>query len=471
MSDVVIPKAKFKGATCTAPVSGRSASVSVSLIFLGLIFLTSCLVKATTSVDTKELRLPKSELALRQANENIEKYRKGDVRIRVVDARGRAVQGLKLQIKQISHDFKFGCYLKVDDLAPEKLPDYERYFSRLFNYSVIGNYWDFVENKQGSADFTWLDREAALSRKLGARVQMAPILWGTNDAGTPKWLPRSKDALMPILKDRVQSSVIKSGGLIDELEVVNEPLAPKTDKFAESVGDDYIASAFNWAREAGPNKRLLINEYGVFGSVVAHNYNRDKYFALLEDLIKRKVAIDVIGIQAHANGEWYSPANVAEQLERYASFGRPIQITEFSAQTLEYDDRKTPMRISGSYRNGIWDEEKQAEFYREFYAIAFGNRQVEAITTWGLDDERSWLPGIGLLDKDGRPKASYTALDSLINKEWKTSFEGSTDGNGTLGFRGFYGNYEILVPDGSSKPVKFVLEKGRSNEWAVRLPV
>jgi len=473
VSDVAISNAKFKNGNDIAPVSSRSRSVSAILIFLSLTFLTSCQVKATSSLDKKEIQIAKNDLALRQAKDNIEKHRKGDVRIRVINARGRVVQGLKLQIKQISHNFKFGCYLKIDDLAPEKLPAYERYFSKLFNYAVIGNYWDFVENKQGVADWTWFDREAALSRKLGARVQMAPILWGTNDAGTPKWLPRNKDALLPILKDRVRSSVIKSGDLIDELEVVNEPLAPKTDKFAERAGGDYIAAAFNWAREAAPNKRLLINEYGVFGSVAAHNYNRDKYFGLLEDLIKRQVPIDAIGIQAHANGEWYSPANVSEQLDRYASLGKPIQITEFSAQTLEYDDRKTPMQISGSYRNGVWNGEKQAEFYREFYTIAFGNRQVEAITTWGLDDERSWLPGIGLLDKDGKPKASYTTLDSLINKEWKTSFERSTDENGRLGFRGFYGNYEVLVRDGNggTKPVTFVLEKGKANEWVVRLPV
>lgn len=452
-------------------MTSRSGSVSVILIFLSLIFLTSCQVKAKSSLNENGIQKAKDNFALKQAKDDIEKHRKGDVRIKVINAQGRAVQGLNLQIRQISHDFKFGCYLKIDDLAPEKLPAYERHFSRLFNYSVIGNYWDFIENKQGTTDWTWFDREVALSRRLGARIQTAPILWGTNDAGTPSWLPRDRNILIPILKERVQSSVRKSVDSIDELEVVNEPLAPKTDKFAERAGSDYIASAFNWARETAPNKKLLINEYGVFGSIAAHNSNRDKYFGLLEELIKRDVPIDVIGIQAHANGEWYSPANVAEQLDRYASLGKPIQITEFSAQTLEYDDRKTPMPISGSYKNGVWDNVKQAEFYREFYTIAFGNRQVEAITTWGLDDERSWLPGIGLLDKKGSPKSSYATLDSLINNEWKTSTEGVTDKSGGFDLRGFYGRYEVQIMAGniSAEPHNFVLEKDKTNEWVIRL--
>ncbi|HLM61722.1 MAG TPA: hypothetical protein VK308_13025, partial [Pyrinomonadaceae bacterium] len=75
----------------------------------------------------------RNETALLQAKQNIEKFRKGNARIKVLDARGKAVNRAEIKIKQISHDFKFGCYLKIDDLAPEKLPEYERHFAKLFN--------------------------------------------------------------------------------------------------------------------------------------------------------------------------------------------------------------------------------------------------------------------------------------------------------------------------------------------------
>ncbi len=444
------------------------------LIVLTLNIFSACKTTATTgneSVEENSIRQSKNEAVILQAKKNIEKHRKGAVQIKVLDAQGKTVSGARLKIKQVSHDFKFGCYLKIDDLAPEKLPEYEKHFVRLFNYAVVGTFWDFIEKERGNENWDWFERETALSQKLGARIQAAPILWGTNKYGVPAWLPRRKNELLPILERRVKSTVTKYQNLVDEWEIVNEPLAPKPDFFARIAGDEYIEAAFWQARKSAPNARLLINEYGVFGSAPAHNNNRDRYFNLLKMLIEKNVPIDIIGIQAHANGEWYEPANVAGQLERYASLGKPIQITEYSAQILNYDDRKTPLNILGNYRNGIWSAEKQAEFYREFYTVSFANPQVEAINTWGLDDERAWLPGIGLIDEKGEPKPIFKMLDRLINREWKTMIDDVTDEKGIYGFRGFFGDYEIEIisKPNSLKKAKFSLERGKTNEWIIRL--
>lgn len=449
------------------------AHIFFVLIALTLNFLSGCKINATTKDNPPEadsIRQAKNEAVLQQAVENIEKYRKGAVRIKILDKRGKAVSGAKLNIKQISHAFKYGCYLKIDDLAPEKLPEYERHFARLFNYAVIGTYWDFVENERGNENWTWFEREIALSQKLGAAIQAAPILWGTNRYGTPAWLPKRKNELSATLERRVKSTVAKYRNVVDEWEIVNEPLAPKPDFFAAAVGEEYIESAFSQAREVAPNGHLMINEYGVFGSVPAHNNNRERYYNLLKTLIEKNVPLDVIGIQAHANGEWYEPANVAEQLERYAALGKPIQITEFSSQTLNYDDRKTPLKISGSYRSGVWDSEKQAEFYRQFYTVSFANPQVEAIVTWGLDEERSWLPGIGLIDENGEPKPVFKILDRLINQDWKTTINDVAVEQGVYDFRGFFGNYEVeVISETKSSKQKFYLEKGKSNDWIIHL--
>ena len=407
----------------------------------------------------------RNKAALEQARQNIEKFRKGDGQIKILDATGKSRGNVKLHIKQISHNFKFGCYLKIDDLAPEKLPAYEKNFAKLFNFAVVGTYWDFVENKQGNEDWSWFEREVALANKLNLKIEAAPILWGTNQAGTPAWLPRDEKNLAPILKKRIESTLTKSAN-IEDWEIVNEPLAPKKDFFAQNIGREYIETAFLQARQIAPSKRLMLNEYGVFGEVASHNYNRDKYFALVKELIGKNIPLDVIGIQAHANGEWYEPANVAEQLERYATLGKPIQITEFSAQTLKYNDRKTPHKILGTYQTGIWDAEKQAEFYHEFYTIAFGNPQVEAIVMWGLDDKRAWLPGIGLIDATENIKPNYRMLDRLLNNEWRTNLQIDLPANEIASFRGFYGNYEVeVIVNGEKIKKRFELKKDGQNEW------
>jgi endo-1,4-beta-xylanase len=432
----------------------------------------ACVLLTTPSCAAEpsaEAYFEKNRAALDQARLNIEKHRKGFARIMVTDDRGRPIGGARVRVRQISHDFLFGCYLKLDDLAPSKRKTYEQYFSRLFNYAVVGNYWDAVERTPGSEDLRWFNEELATARRLGMKVQVAPILWGTNTSGTPSWLPGSETELRKVLERRVQQTISRYRGRVRDWEVANEHLAKERDLFAARLGDGYIASAFMSARAADPSARLLINEYGVFGSVAEFNYNREKYVNLVRRLTSVGVPIDVVGIQAHARGEWYAPANVAEQLHVYAALGKPIQITEFSVQTREYDDRVTPKPIYGTYRSGTWDDTKQAEFYREFYTVAFGEPAVEAIVTWGLDDERAWLPGIGLIDANGDPKDAFKVLDDLINREWRTQVESVTSADGIIDLTGFYGQYEISV-DGARAPRQmFHLQRGVANEWKVRI--
>jgi endo-1,4-beta-xylanase len=454
-----------KAASTTIGYSGRTAARLPVLLILFSILTVACKVAATAHVaDTPG----KNAAAVKTARDNIERFRKGRARIRVLDKQGRPAVNTRLNIRQISHAFKFGCYLKIDDLDAAKLPDYERRFKELFNYAVVGNYWDNVENKPGAANWSWFDRETAMAERLGLGIAGAPVLWGTYKFGTPGWLPANKSELLPQLERRVRSSVTRNAS-VTEWEVVNEPLAPKSDFFAAQAGAEYIASAFAWARDAAPAKRLMINEYGVFGSSERNNYNRQRYYDLLENLTVKGVPIDVIGIQAHANGEWFGPANVADQLDRYARLGKPLQITEFSVQTLG-NKGQSPLAITGGYRSGIWDAQSQAEFYREFYTIAFGSQSVEAIVTWGLDDERAWLPGIGLVDADGKPKPAFLELDRLINGEWKTRLEGTTGRDGVYDLTGFFGDYEIsAAAGGTSTASKFTLRKGDTNEWVIRL--
>ncbi|MBP7377842.1 MAG: hypothetical protein KA956_15350, partial [Pyrinomonadaceae bacterium] len=116
------------------------------------------------SVSAEPEREQRNRIAMESAKASIDKFRKGEINITVVDETGRPVPNAEITIQQISHTFKFGCYLKIDDLDPAKLPNYQRRFSALFNYAVIGTYWDANENKRGEENWLWFDREAELAR-------------------------------------------------------------------------------------------------------------------------------------------------------------------------------------------------------------------------------------------------------------------------------------------------------------------
>jgi len=61
----------------------------------------------------------------------------------------------------------------------------------------------------------------------------------------------------------------------------------------------------------------------------------------------------------------------------------------------------------------------------------------------------------GLLRKDMSPKPAYQVLKKLITKDWWTETTLKTDADGHASFRGFYGQYEVLItmPGGGHRRV------------------
>ena len=86
---------------------------------------------------------------------DIEKYRKGDALIEIINKNGNPVAGVTVGIKQITHDFLFGCNLFV--LGQLKTPElnsrYERAFANLFNFATVPFYWGGLEPQQGHPRF------------------------------------------------------------------------------------------------------------------------------------------------------------------------------------------------------------------------------------------------------------------------------------------------------------------------------
>ena len=84
-------------------------------------------------------------------NENIEKYRKGNMTISVIDENGNAVPFAKIKVNQIKHEFKFGANLfLLDELeTDEKNKLYTDYFKNIFNMATLPFYWSSIEPEKG----------------------------------------------------------------------------------------------------------------------------------------------------------------------------------------------------------------------------------------------------------------------------------------------------------------------------------
>jgi GH35 family endo-1,4-beta-xylanase len=239
-------------------------------------------------------------------------------------------------------------------------------------------------------------------------------------------------------------------GGIEFWEVVNEPSHLPSLKIDQPYG---------WARSADTAAYLIVNDYHVLPD------GGPAFFKLLSEAKQNGVPFDGIGIQAHEPRTMRFPLDrVQKVLDQYATLGKELHITEF-------EPAASGQKITGSHRQGTWDEAAQAEYAVKFYRVCFAHPAVRAITWWDLGDQGSFIPGGGMLREDLSPKPVYEQLKQLIHEEWKTTASGTTDGEGRFSFRGFLGIYKVIIAiQGQTIEKQFHLKKGKANEMTVWLP-
>ena len=81
---------------------------------------------------------------------NIEKYRKGDFRLKFTDRDGKPLAAVTVEVQQETHDFKYGANLfMLDEFATDaENAAYRDLFHRWFNLATVPFYWDGIEPKE-----------------------------------------------------------------------------------------------------------------------------------------------------------------------------------------------------------------------------------------------------------------------------------------------------------------------------------
>ena len=383
--------------------------------------------------------------ALKQADIDIEKIRKRDAEIRIVDAAGKPVAGAEVKIQHIRHDFLFGCNIYMFDRfgKPEENAAYKKLFRELFNAATTGFYWASYEPVKGKPKYAYTDAVVKWATKHKIRLKGHPLLWD-HRAGKPKWAG-GKQPPPNVQKKRVFDIMRRYSGKIEFWEVVNEPSHLPRFK---------IDDPYRWARQADPKAYLIVNDY----HVMADGY--PPFFKLLKKTSDAGVPFDGIGIQAHEPRTMRFPLGKCKEiLDSYATLGKELHITEFTPTT-------SGAKITGSHVDGVWDESAQADYAEKFFRICFAHEKVVALTWWDLCERGAWLKGGGLLSKDLTPKKVYTTLKKLIHDQWSTQAEGKSDTAGKFAFRGFHGTYTAEVTAGG-KTTKTEFHLGKKGPSAI----
>jgi endo-1,4-beta-xylanase len=305
-------------------------------------------------------------------------------------------------LRELAGDrLRIGSAVNVDALTDET---YRSVLATEFNAETAENAmkWSAVEPRPGEYDRAAADELIAFARQHDQEVYGHTLVWHKQ---VPEWVrntPMTNAELRSVLHRHIQDEVTYFKGDVWAWDVVNEPLEEdgtlRDSLWLTRLGPDYIADALRWAREADPDAKLYLNDYGI----EAVNAKSDGLYNLVTQLLARDVPLDGVGFQVHWTLDPL-PKSFTENLQRFASLGLEVAITELDVRISE------PVTAEKLHRQGL--------VYEQAAQACLAVERCTSLTVWGFTDAYSWVPsaypGSGaaaVFDEEFRPKPAYASL-------------------------------------------------------------
>jgi endo-1,4-beta-xylanase len=269
-------------------------------------------------------------------------------------------------------------------------------------FSVVtsgnGMKWGTVEPvTQGVFDWSGADELVNFAQANNQRIRGHTLLWHNQ---LPGWLTTgvangtiSATQLEQLLHDHIMTEVGRYRGQIWQWDVANEFFADSnpsgikpTDFWVSNLGPDIIGKAFVWAHEADPDALLFYNDYNIAGED-GSNAKSDAVFAWLQTQLSNGIPIHGVGNQGHLDTQFgFSGQRFQADLERYASLGLKVAITEADVRTFVNNaTQQVPTSNLALFA--------QPFEFGQMMKAAIAVPEVISFTVWGFTDLDSWIPG------------------------------------------------------------------------------
>ena len=384
------------------------------------------------------------------ARERIDRIRKADLVVTVVDADGMAVPEARVRVRLERHAFALGTCIKVPRILGTS-PDDDRYratLERHFTKAVFEDdlKWDPWE-QGGDAHRERVLQTIRWLRDHDLSPRGHVMVWPSWDRMPARLRSMEDDpsALGRAIEDRVRGQARALAGLLDEWDVVNENYAHND--ATRVLGRSAMADWFTIAARETPTTRLFYNDYVMFqgdgpGSPSA------TLFSILADLKRSGAPIGGIGEQAHFGGNPPGPDAVLAKLDQFATLDLPIQITEFDIDTA--------------------DRELQVAYTRDFLTTVFSHPSITGVICWGFWEGSHWKPRAAFWDRSWNLRPNGRVWLDLFEREWTTDETAKADAAGRCTVRAFKGRVRVEA-EGSGRTAAETMRLERDDRVTLRL--
>lgn len=289
-----------------------------------------------------------------------------------------------------------------------------------------------LQPKEGEWNWENADKIADFCRENGIPLRGHCLCWHSQFAD---WMfvdengnDVSKEVFYERLRTHIHAVVNRYKDVVYAWDVVNEAIADgdgrrmpwmreepspyRQSRHFKLCGDEFIAKAFEFAREADPDALLFYNDYNA-----ADPAKRDRIYNMVKKMKDAGVPIDGIGMQGHYN--IYGPGmdDVEAAIQKYSIIVDQIHITELDIRINEEmggqlrfsrgEEKPVPAHIRTLHEAQYADLFKLFRKYKDV---------ITNVTFWNLSDKDSWLGQNNYplpFDKDYKPKNVYRIIKNF----------------------------------------------------------
>lgn len=367
-----------------------------------------------------------------QINAQIDKLRKTDMRVIVLDAQGRPVPGAVVRIEQLRHDFTIGFVLGEAGF-PQAEPDTP--VLRCFNAVSLEHWTDWSRLQSGpldEPDFSAVDRLVDQAELAGLTIRWGGLI-SADAARNPQWVSFLEGPkLAAALEDHVKGILLRYGGRVDAFDLYTHSL---DHSFVEDrLGAAMLRRLHQHARAAAPHAAIALRlenclaERRLRRAIQHADAMRQAFIPFNEVSISQRI------------GGLLMQRQLSHGLEMLGELGADVVIG--------------PLEVGGS------SDGAAASNLETLLRACFASKPVRGIYFAGLTVDDVADPTAALLDNAGRPLLPGQMVDDLFHSEWWTNETHAADELGNVYTRVFAGTHRVtaILPGGQTLSMTVYLQ-------------